>query len=242
MAKDITSKTTIKELLEADKERVIDALIKLNYNFSRLKNPLLRNLLARRVTIADACKMTGCTLEDFMDNMRTLGFHIGREAVTTAGSASAEPQVKTASNFVELDVRPILAENRDPLKLILHTVNNLQGFEGLKLINSFEPVPLIHLLCEKGFTHYTVRLDDSTVVTYFNRIAPGSQVEINSLDKDFAASAELFDKTVARFEPGEIKYLDVRGMQMPQPMIAIMETLGGMRDTGLLYIYHKKRP
>ncbi|MBS1500648.1 MAG: DUF2249 domain-containing protein [Bacteroidetes bacterium] len=242
MANVITSKTTIKELLEADKDRVIDALVKLNGNFSKLKNPLLRNLMARRVSIADACKMTGCTVQDFMDNMRALGFNIGEETVTAAADVAEEPKVKKASNFVELDVRPILAENRDPLKLILHTINSLQGFEGLKLINSFEPVPLIHLLSDKGFTHYAIRLDESTVVTYFNRIMPGSEVKIDSLEKDFAASIALFEETIGRFNPDDIKYLDVRNMEMPQPMITILETLAGMQSTGALYVYHKKRP
>ncbi len=242
MAKDITSKTTIKELLEEDKDTVINALIKLNSNFSKLRNPVLRNLMAKRVTIADACKMAECTLSDFMLKMHDIGFNIGAEIPEKPEQPNATPEVKKSRNFVELDVRPILAEDRDPLKTILAAINNLQGDEGLKLINSFEPIPLIHLLAEKGFTHFVVKPDNSTVITYFNRIIPGPQISIDSLDREYATSLESFDTTLRQFGPDRVRYIDVRGLEMPGPMLTILENLKSLKDDVALFVYHKKRP
>lgn len=242
MAKDITSKTTIKELLDEDKDRVINALVKLNSNFSKLRNPVLRNLMAKRVTIADVCKMAGCTLHDFMTNMQNLGFGIGSEETADSVTVKVNPGVKKSSNFVELDVRPILAENHDPLKTILSTINNLQGNEGLKLINSFEPIPLIHLLAERGFTHFVVKPDNSTVITYFNRIIPGPEINIDSLDREYATSLESFDLVLKKFGPDRVKYIDVRSLEMPGPMITILENLKSLKDDVALFVYHKKRP
>lgn len=242
MAKDITSKTTIKELLEEDKDTVINALIQLNSNFSKLRNPVLRNLMAKHVTIADACKMAGCTLQDFMAKMQSLGFDIRVETPQEPEPTKAAPEVKKSRNFVELDVRPILGENRDPLKTILAAINNLHGDEGLKLINSFEPIPLIHLLAEKGFTHFVVKPDNMTVITYFNRIIPGPEVSIDSLDREYATSLEVFDTTLNQFGPDRVKYIDVRSLEMPGPMLTILETLKSLKDDVALFVYHKKRP
>jgi hypothetical protein len=61
MPKLISASTRIIELLNYNKTEVITALVKLNKNFSKLKNPILRNLLARRITIADACMIAGST-------------------------------------------------------------------------------------------------------------------------------------------------------------------------------------
>lgn len=242
MAKDITSKTTIKELLEKDKDAVINALIQLNSNFSKLRNPVLRNLMAKRVTIADACKMAGCTLQDFMVKMQNHGFKIGVETSEEPEQTNVVQEVKKSRSFVELDVRPILAENRDPLKIILAAINNLHSDEGLKLINSFEPIPLIHLLAEKGFTHFVVKPDNTTVITYFNRITPGPDVSIDSLDREYATSLEAFDTTLSQFGPGRVKYIDVRSLEMPGPMLTILENLKSLKDDVALFVYHKKRP
>lgn len=228
-------------MLEDVKDSVIDALVKINGSFSKLRNPVLRNLTSRRVTVADACQMAGCTLEEFIDKMRGLGFSIAAE---TAGAPvdAGTPTLKKASNFVELDLRPILADNRDPLKIILDAINNLKSDQGLKLINTFEPLPLIHFLSERGFTHILVKPDPVTVITYFNRIIPGRQVTIGSLDDEYASSQELFDAALQNFQPGSIKYIDVRGLQMPGPMITILENLKGLSKDGALFVYHKRRP
>ncbi|MBS1533059.1 MAG: DUF2249 domain-containing protein [Bacteroidetes bacterium] len=241
MAKEITSKTTIKELLADDRDSVIDALVKFNSNFSKLRNPILRNLMSRRVTIADACKIAGCRLQDFMENICALGFTIGTETGEIGGETETTTS-KKASNFVALDVRPILAENRDPLKTILNAINNLRGEEGLKLINTFEPVPLIHLLSEKGFTHFVVKPDANTVVTYFNRIIPGPEVTIDSVDREYASSLESFDNTLKKFGEDQLRYIDVRGLEMPGPMVTILQNLQSLKDNTALFVHHKRRP
>lgn len=79
MLKSINSKTKIKQLLETNQPLVTGTLIKLNKNFSKLRNPVLRNLFASRITIADACKISGCTLPDFMASMKQIGFSLSSE-------------------------------------------------------------------------------------------------------------------------------------------------------------------
>lgn len=241
MTKSISPKTTIKELLEINKDQVIGALAALNKNFSRLKNPVLRNLFARRVTIADACKIAGCTIPDFMNCMMEIGFTPEDTTVNDQSELTLETEINnTCIDYVELDVRPLLAENKDPLKTILSHINNLKENQGLKLVNTFEPVPLINLLSAKGFTCNTVMPEPDLVVTYFCRpgidlqkIGDGS--EIDQINNDF-------EEKLKQFSQDHIKYLDVRDLEMPKPMMLILENSHNLKSGDLLFIYHKKKP
>ena len=55
--------------------------------------------------------------------------------------------------FVELDVRDILAEGRSPLPLIMNTVATLEPTQGLRLLTAWEPSPLYEMLGNMGFEH-----------------------------------------------------------------------------------------
>ena len=75
----INLQTRIKELLNFKQEEVIQALSKLNKNFGKLRSPVLRNIFAGRVTISDACKISGCAIADFMESMKQIGFSVEGE-------------------------------------------------------------------------------------------------------------------------------------------------------------------
>lgn len=73
----INEQTRIKDLLNFNQEDVIDALVKLNKNFGKLRNPVLRKIFAGRVNIADACKIAHAQVSDFMAAMQHIGFTVG---------------------------------------------------------------------------------------------------------------------------------------------------------------------
>ena len=58
-------------------------------------------------------------------------------------------------SFVDLDVRPILRDGGEPFELIMQAVNALGPDQGLRLLATFQPVPLFHMMGSKGFTHGT---------------------------------------------------------------------------------------
>lgn len=238
----ITPDTRIKLLLDADRDKVIDALVKLNSNFSKLRNPVMRNLLARRITIAQACKIAGCSIGDFFDSMRSIGFEVGG-----TGSKPLDAWGNTINfgrqTFVhELDVRPLIAQDHDPLKEILDLAKKVGIGERMKIINSFEPIPLIHLLSDQGFLHYTDIVDEETVLTWFEKTTP----QMVAVSKVFPVSEDtqtaVFEKVKCRFLPDKVKYLDVRALEMPQPMLQILSTIDRLQADELLCVYHKKIP
>lgn len=64
------------------------------------------------------------------------------------------------TEFVDLDVRPILRDGGEPFGEIMGAVNNLQPGQGLRLLATFKPVPLFSVLGAKGFTHEEREIGD----------------------------------------------------------------------------------
>lgn len=238
----INLNTRIKVLLDADMEQVMDSLIKLNSNFSKLRNPVLRNLLARRITITEACKIARCHPGDFLNSMKAIGFvideGIGEPVTTMPNAIDFNRQVIVH----ELDVRPSLSGDQDPLKEILTLAKRIDVGERMKIINSFEPVPLINLLTEKGFLYFTEVVSDKLIITWFEKTA--DKIALTGLPTEAHDEAQqgAFDKILSRFPADKIKYIDVRELKMPQPMVQILARIENLNAGELLYIYHKKVP
>lgn len=235
----ISRKTLIKDLLKADKDAVIRQLTQLNSNFNRLRNPVLRNLLGRMVDIEGACKVAQCDVSAFLDAMQQIGF--------TVEDSSGQPGVSTitTSSFLktqvrELDVRPALARKEDPLKIILAHIDQLRDEECLKLIAPFEPVPLIHMLNAKGYLH-EVEQEEGGVVTYFKKDPEGKRTGIVIHAAEPASDTAAFESIASRYA-GQMRSLDVRNLDMPQPMIQILDSLQRLPDGEALFVHHRKLP
>lgn len=237
----IDPQTKISALIKAN-EMVIDALADLNPHFNKLRNAVLRKLLAGRVTIEDACRISGCKVEDFLLKMAEIGFEIGNSTPEVSESITEnKPAIFQNLEEVVLDVRPMLARGEDPLKAITKTTNTLGDKQCLKLINTFEPIPLISLLFKKGFTHHTERLQPDLVITWFVKAGKESLVNHEVGIKSGANKAE-FDLKLKSFAPHKLETIDVRGLEMPQPMITILSHLENLAPDKALFVLHKKIP
>ena len=63
------------------------------------------------------------------------------------------------TTFVDVDVRPILRAGGEPFEKIMDAVTSLKPGEGLRLFATFKPVPLLHVLGSRGFTHVANELE-----------------------------------------------------------------------------------
>lgn len=236
----INAYTRLKVLLDADKGGVIESLIQLNSNFSKLRNPIMRNLLARRVTIADACKVGKCKVADFLRCMQQIGFVIDEGSEEPLALKAACIDFSHETKVHELDARSFLEQSLDPLKDILQITNLMEIGERLKVINSFEPLPLIYLLADKGYLHHTDVVDEQLVVTWFEKTT-AEKVAAEVPDEQ-ADEQELFDRVFYQFPGNKIRYVDVRHLEMPQPMLQILDNVEHLNKDELLYVHHKKLP
>lgn len=237
----INLNTRIKALLDVDSDKVIEHLVQLNSNFSKLRNPVLRHLLARRITIVEACKIAGCNSQDFLKSMQEIGFTLDETPAESTALKSTVIDIDRKTTTLEFDVRPYLKRDKDPLKQILMLANRLEPGERLKIINSFEPVPLIHLLADKGFIYFNEVLKDDLIITWFEKTAK-KRSSVKAIEIHDSDSCIAFESVLKRFEANKIKYLDVRHLEMPQPMLLILEQVEDLNSDELLYVFHKKTP
>ena len=127
-----------------------------------------------------------------------------------------------------LDVRPILAKGGDPFRLILRTVGELAADEALHLLVGFDPVPLYSVLANQGFAAHK-RFEGGIFNVWFWRQGGGPQ----------HPKPAPFRERAGLQEPVE---LDVRGLEPPQPMIAILEKLAELGEGAQLLVRHHREP
>ena len=139
--------------------------------------------------------------------------------------------------LVQLDVRPVLAGGPDPFQLIMGKINELEVGQVLEIINTFTPAPLITVLKRQGFSAYTEMVNDQLVHTYFFK-DPATTTPVASANESIRSH---WDEVNARFADNLV-FADVRGLEMPEPMIHILDALDRLPDDKALFVYHKKLP
>jgi uncharacterized protein (DUF2249 family) len=101
-------------------------------------------------------------------------------------------------------------------------VAGLRDDEALVLRAPFEPAPLYRVLAKRGFAHWTERRADDDWSVSFYRGAP-------------------VEPAPARAPAGSDP-LDVRGLEPPQPMVAVLERLETLAAGERLTVVHDRRP
>lgn len=237
--KSINAHTKIARILKAH-PGALDAIACIDPKLEKLRNPLLRKVLAGRTSIAMASKISGKPVSDFFDKLRELGFEID-DSVTEEKTNQSLPAFISSlgkNQIKELDVRDIIDSGGDPLNLILEKIKEVHTGEALKVINSFEPVPLIKILEKQGYEVYVDTLDDNRIETYFYKKNKGETV-IDS-PKVEADNAE-WENSLAQFE-NKLVEIDVRHLEMPGPMHTILGELDHLPKGHALYVNHKRIP
>ena len=232
----ISEKTKISALIKENKD-VIDVIASINSHFNKLKNPVLRRVLAPRVTIADAAKIGGVSVELFLNKLTDVGFEIDESVKSKPQEETLKEQAVKKDNVISFDVRPIIEGGQDPFKEIMEKIKDIQQNETLEIINSFEPIPLINILKSKGFESKIERKGDA-VYTYFKKLIENKDELISEVKGDTSPD---FDATYKRYV-GKMDHVDVRHLEMPEPMTTILAKLEKLQNDYCLVVDHKKVP
>lgn len=244
----INEKTKIAALLKHHPD-ALETIVTLSPDFKKLRNPVLRALMAGRTTIAMASKIGGCKPEDFFSALVPLGFEVDSSQTDTTEDAAPKSKPKPdylrdipQDRVINFDVRAMLAEGNDPLKSIQQKVKSLNPGEVLLIINNFEPVPLIKLLERQGFLSYVNFVDQDTIETYFYRTntADSPQKAADAEGENVSTSGD-WDLLLKQFENNLVD-VDVRHLEMPMPMMTILENLEVLPQGKALYVHHKRIP
>jgi uncharacterized protein (DUF2249 family) len=235
----INANTKISKILKQHPD-ALEAIISINPKFEKLRNPVLRKLMAARTSIGMAAKIGGLNVQKFFEKLQPLGFEPDTETVEESNVNKPKlPAFFSSINpdqIIDFDVRPIIEEGKDPLSSITAKVKSMPTGGVLKIINSFEPTPLIALLGKQGFEFFVDPVEDQLVETYFYKKKDGA-IKLEEKENN----SEGWEELVKKFE-GKIETVDVRHLEMPQPMMTILESIGKLPEEHALFVYHKRIP
>jgi len=235
----VNRNTRISTLIAEDKN-IIEAISSINKHFKKLKNPVLRKVLAPRVSVEDAAKVGRVSINTFLNKVAEVGFEIeltNEENEVNDFENNLNNISMNKDNLISLDVRPIIEGGSDPFKEIMVAVKKLTNNQTLEIINSFEPIPLINKLKSKGFKTWTEKSEDGIIHSFFKK-------ELDSKGIDDANNEDVvldFDEKYKEFF-GKFKQIDVRHLEMPEPMTTILEELELLPEGNALFVEHKKIP
>ena len=233
----INQDTKISKILE-ENEKSIDTIASVNKNFTKLQNPFLRKLFAPRVSIKDAAKIGGTTSNEILKKLELIGFEVQYSKNKEETNIMHNTISMKKEKVVTLDVRPILETGTDPYHAIMDTLKTMNDDETLLIINTFEPVPLLNKLKSKGYEYEVARGDDGTVHTYLTKTGI-----VEEDDKEEASNNEelTFNQAEIKYK-GKMHEVDVRDLEMPLPMVTILQEIEKIEEHEVLYVHHKRLP
>lgn len=142
-----------------------------------------------------------------------------------------------------LDVRDDLRGGREPLARILAAIKDLTAGQELRLLTTFEPVPLYRVLWIKGYDHDARRLAEGEWEILFRPRGRRSRSENVASPKVIRAVPEsgLLSENADTWPP-PIRHLDNRGLLPPEPMIRILQTLEDLEAGQVLAAINDREP
>lgn len=219
--------------------QLLDVLINLTPAFRKLRNPMLRKVQTRLVTVEQAAGIAGL---DPRQLVRTLNQEVGNTppdedlpSKSTAGPAAAPPWFGTTTVARELDVRPMLEQGQEPFKVITAAAREVPEGEVLRLVVGFEPLPLYDALAKQGFVHWGEQ--DAEGAWHVEFMRQSAAASAATKPKAHAAAPVGWDAPASH----EVT-IDVSELVPPEPLIKIMRTLEEMPAGGRLLVHHVRRP
>lgn len=227
----ITLDTKVGALLEAHPE-LVEVLASYHPHFQRLRNRLLRRVIAPRVSLGDAARMAGVAPDDLLAAVaRAIGEEVRPTAPKTPVETCAAPRPGALDRFDEahravVDVRADIARGEEPFARIMAAVKSLPPDYALVVRTPFEPIPLYDVLGRRGLAHWSEQRDTRDWTAWFWR------------------DATPMPTAPAPATPGATvrATLDVRGLEPPQPMVLVLERLTTLAPGETLEVLHDRRP
>jgi uncharacterized protein (DUF2249 family) len=138
------------------------------------------------------------------------------------------------SEPLTLDVREELRKGGEPFPRILQAVASLAPGQALRLLATFEPLPLYAVLGRKGFNHTAVRRGEADWEVLFAPQAPQP--------RHAAPAAPIFKEPSPDGWPKPSTCLDNRGLEPPEPMIRILDALEHLGSGEVLEALNERDP
>jgi uncharacterized protein (DUF2249 family) len=116
------------------------------------------------------------------------------------------------TEFVDVDVRPILRAGGEPFGAIMQALEELEPGQGMRLFATFKPIPLFGVMGSRGFSHEARELDDGEWEVLFR--PERTSLTSPSVNPGSADAAAWPEPSID---------LDNRDLDPPEPMVRILE-------------------
>ena len=214
---------------------VVDRLAALHPTFRRLREQEGRETVGRMATLRDAAQIAAVPVAVLL---AVVNGEI--PAPCAAGSWDDEEEQRPAwmDRFDEeaaqhIDVRPILADGHDPFFEIMAVVDTVPVAGGLTIDAPFNPSPLRRVLGRRGFISYARRIAAHHWRLFLLHDESGDAEQPPPVTTDTGAKVWRTD---------EVVHIDVRGLERPAPMIAILSLIDGSGHEGAVVAHLDREP
>jgi uncharacterized protein (DUF2249 family) len=230
----------VSDVLARD-EALVDVFVNHSSHFEKLRNRTLRRVMGPLVTVEQAARVAGVGLDTLLHDLNEALAPRGGTATSPRGGSepSHEADVSTlppaahrptGATEVELDLRDDMRAGREPFSRIMTSVRELGDNRVLRLRTIFEPVPLFAVLAKRGFLYEARQDAPEDWLVWFWRASAESAVGADPRPATAPVSVEPAVRSTGTHEPSDecTHWLDVRGLEPPQPMLrtlAALETL-----------------
>ncbi|GEM45524.1 DUF2249 domain-containing protein [Deinococcus cellulosilyticus] len=230
----ITAQTRISEVLQQHPE-LLPVLISASPAFEKLKNPMLRKVMPKLVTVQQAAGMAGLPVDDLLGKLLAALGHDASESqgVSVSGSLLGTPAPVWVDAVVaaELDVQPLLQRGEEPFSQIQKVAAAVPAGQKFLLLAPFEPVPLYQALGKKGFAAWCEHAGEFFRVHFYRGAAVQGFPEQEKPSSGSPANW-TFNLEVTIPET----------LEPPEPMMRVLGALDQLQPGQALLVHHVRRP
>jgi len=163
----ITPRTKVMQLIETW-PHLEDVLIGYVPAFSKLKNPVLRNTVARIATLQQAAAVGNVKVEDLINHLRQeVGQDLLAENEETGYNTVMPWWFGEGRLHGELDAREMLAAGEHPVAQVMADLKQMPEGKMYKLTAPFLPAPLIDKASSISLSHWVNEVSDKQYEIYF---------------------------------------------------------------------------
>lgn len=163
----ITPRTKVLKLIETYPQ-LEEKLIAFVPAFKKLKNPVLRNTVAKITSLQQAAVIGNVKVEELINYLRK---EVGQELTEETGEITYNTKQPDwfDENKIELELlaTEMLAAGEHPVNQVIADLKKLPDGRIYKLVAPFLPAPLIDKASSLGFQHWVDEKEGEEVVVYF---------------------------------------------------------------------------
>ncbi|MBI5471307.1 MAG: DUF1858 domain-containing protein [Ignavibacteriae bacterium] len=171
----ISPKTKVLQLIETYPQ-LEQVLIDYVPAFKKLKNPILRNTVAKVATLQQAAGVGGVKVSELINRLRKeVGQELFADDIESAYNTTKPAWFDANLVTQELDVRPMLEAGEHPVNQVIPELHKMPAGRIYKLIAPFLPAPLIEKALSLKLQHWVVKEQEELFTVYFYKPGQSGQ-------------------------------------------------------------------